>query len=175
MADENVTKRGFGDEYDVEPKYELIDDGDYEVVISKVEPRESTSSKTGKTVKRLALTFKIRDDVDQNFKGRCVFYTIFGREGDEYYDYRIVNKIIMTQLAKGEKLFLEGVDEVLQYLQNLKLIVSITSEYDDYRDEDRNVIVEDSFRASEHKADSGVKATNVDSIPVDDDLPWMTK
>lgn len=178
MAD-NVTKVGFGEEFDTEPKYELIDDGEYEVVISKVEPRESTSAKTGKTVKRLALTFKIRDDVEQKFKGRCVFYTIFGREGDEYYDYRIVNKIIMTQLKKGEKLFLEGVDEVLQYLQNLKLVISISSEYDDYRDEDRNVVVEDSFKPSEHKetvAKTEAPVSNntapVDPVPTDD-LPWL--
>lgn len=177
MADENVAKVGsvgFGDEFDTDRKFELIDDGDYEVVIAKVEPKESISSKTGKAVKRLALTFKIRTDVDQKFKGRSVFFTIFGREGDEYYDYRIVNKIIMTQLKKGEKLFLEGVDEVLQYLQDLKLVVGITSEYDDFRDEDRNVIVEDSFKPSVAGPEKKDTSANLDSLEVkDDDLPWL--
>lgn len=181
MAD-NVTKIGFGEEFDKEPEYSLIDDGNYEVVISKVEPKEIISKKNGQKYKMLNLTFKIRSDVEQEFKGRCIFYTIFGREGDEYYDYRVVNKIIMTQLEKGEKLFLNDVDEVLQYLQNLKLIVSVTSEFDTTKGEDRNVIVEDSFKASNHKEDTTVApTTNTEPaqtkgespVPADDDLPWM--
>ena len=178
MAD-NVTKIGFGEEFDKEPEYSLIDDGKYEVVISKVEPKETISKKNGQKYKMLNLTFKIRSDVEQEFKGRCVFYTIFGREGDEYYDYRIVNKIIMTQLAKGEKLFLNDVDEVLQYLQNLKLVISITTEFDATRGEDRNVIVEDSFEASNHKetpeTSVAPKAEEAPEHPASngDDLPWL--
>lgn len=174
MADDNVTKVGFGEEFDTEPKFELIEDGEYEVTIAKVEPR--TSVKNGVTTKRLSLMFKIRSDVDQKYKGRVIFYTIFGRDGDAYYDFRIVNKIIMTQLAKGEKLFLEGIDEVLQYLQNLNLRVGITSSFDTFRGEDANVVVEDSFKPSEHKGsgDGVAVRENTESIEVpDSDLPWM--
>lgn len=180
MAD-NVTKVGFGEEFDKEPEYGLIDDGSYEVVISKVEPKEIVSKKNGQKYKMLNLTFKIRSDVEQEFKGRCVFYTIFGREGDEYYDYRVVNKIIMTQLAKGEKLFLNDVDEVLQYLQNLKLVINITSEFNTSTGEDRNVVVEDSFKASNHKEEKAPVASAPVEEPIpehpgtieSDDLPWL--
>ena len=172
MAEENVTKVAFGEEFDSERKYELIDDGDYEFVISKVEPRES--NKNGKVTKRLSLTFKIRDDIEQKFKGRCVFFTIFGREGDPYYDFHVVNKIIITQLKDKEKKYFDSVDEVLQYLQGLKLVATVSSEYDDFRDEDRNVIVEDSFKRSNVGDGEGpVHAKNVESIAVDDsDIPF---
>ncbi len=177
MAEENVTKIAFGEEYDTGRKYELIDDGDYEFVISKVEPRES--NKNGKITKRLSLTFKVREDVEQKFKGRCVFFTIFGREGDPYYDFYVVNKIIITQLKNKEKKYFESVDEVLQYLQGLNLRATVSSEYDDYRDEDRNFIVDDSFKPSEvgskpATADTGtVHGENLKSIEVvDEDLPF---
>ena len=172
MAEE-ITKVAFGEEFDTEQKYELIDDGEYEFEITKVEPKETI--KNGKTTKRLSLTFRVRSDVDQNFKSRCVFYTIFGQEGDEYYNYRIINKIIMTQLKKGEKVYFDSVDEVLQYLNKIHLIAKVSSEYDDFRDEDKNVIVEDSFRASEWDKQDHTVTNNteaLDNIAGSDDLPF---
>ena len=69
MSEEiSATKLNFGEEFDTNGEFELIDEGKYEVVIEKVEPKLSKNQK-----KYLNITFKIRDDVDQDFKKRKLF------------------------------------------------------------------------------------------------------
>ena len=87
----------FGEEFDQQQEFTLIDDGDYEVAIDKIEKR---TSKAGNQC--LNFTFVIRKDVDQKFQGRKLFYTVTKKADDTFgvYDYNRINKLILTQKDK---------------------------------------------------------------------------
>ena len=149
MSEENKTVVGigalnFGEEFDTNGEFALIDDGKYEVVIEKVEPKISQ-----KGTKYLNVTFKIRNDVEQEFKNRKLFYRINEKEGDVCYDFNRVNKIIITQKnTPTYKKFFADVDEVLQYLVGLHLVLTVETVFDDYSNKDRNQVKDWSFEPS---------------------------
>ena len=142
----------FGEEYDTQQEFTLIDDGRYEGVIDKIEKK---TSKAGN--KYLNLTLKIRDDVDQKFKKRSLFYVIVKKPEDTkgVYDYTKINRLIMTQketkdykthfLSEGEAL----IDDIIQYLQGRHLSFEVKTEFDDTTAKDRNVVNDFTFAPSE--------------------------
>lgn len=134
----------FGEEFDTNGEFALIDDGKYEAVIEKVEPKESQ-----KGTKYLNVTFKIRNDVDQEFKNRKLFYRITEKEGDPCYDFNRINKLIITQKNTANyKKYFTDVDEVLQYLIGLHLIITVETAFDDYSQKDRNNVKDWAFEPS---------------------------
>lgn len=158
----------FGEEYDVQD-YGLIDDGKYEVKIEKIDKK--TSSKTGN--KYLNIRFSIRDDVDQKFKNRKLFYCITQTDpNDICYNFKKINKIIMTQkgLPTFKDHFSGDFDEVIQYLCGLHLVLTVETTFDDYKSEDINVIKDWSFEPSVWDRTSHQAKTNVEIS--DDDLPF---
>ena len=95
-------------------EFELIDEGTYEVVLEKLEPK--TSTKNGKTTKYMNVTFTIRDDVDQPYKKRKIWYTIFARDNDVAFNFNAINAIIITQEGRKDyKRHFKNVDEIFQY------------------------------------------------------------
>ncbi len=175
MTEEKVNQNGainFGEEFDTNGEFSLIDDGDYEVVIEKVEPKQSQKGN-----KYLNITFKIRNDVEQNFKNRKLFYRINEKEGDNCYDFNRVNKIIITQknTANYKKYFID-IDEVLQYLVGLHLILTVETSFDEYSQKERNNVKDWSFSPSiwdmqEHPAK--IEKTNTEQLELpDDELPF---
>lgn len=174
MAEEKTTNAiNFGEEFDKQ-EFGLIDDGRYEVVIEKIEPR--TSLKTGN--KYLNFTFTIRGDVDQKFKNRKLFYTITKKEGDSCYDFSRINKIILTQKKHSDyKSRFMDFDEVLQYLHGIHLVLTVETNFDDYKGEDRNTVKDWSFEPSlwdmqDHSKDTTPSATANPDIVEDSDLPF---
>jgi hypothetical protein len=170
--EKNVNAINFGEEFDTNGEFSLIDDGKYEVVIEKVEPKESQKGN-----KYLNVVFKIRNDVDQNFKNRKLFYRINSKEGDVCYDFNRVNKIIITQknTANYKKFFID-VDEVLQYLVGLHLVLTVETSYDEYSQKDRNNVKDWSFEPSvwdtqEHPAKVVEEHTEGLDLP-DAELPF---
>ena len=154
----------------------LIDQADYEVVISKAEKRTVASS--GKV--KLAIDFKIRDDVDQKFKNKHAFDDLWqDKNNSHWFDLAKLNNLIKTQ--KGLPTYKEtfsDVDECIQYLNGLQMIITIAKEFDDYRGEDVNRVKYLSARPTQHFTGSSVSAP-VESAPVeagsplpDNDLPW---
>lgn len=132
----------FGEDF--EKSFGLIDEGDYEVTLEKLEKK--TSAKGGKY---LNITFGIRKDVEQKFKGRKLFYSIFAQEGDKAYNFDVINKIIITQKNRPDyKTHFEDIDEVFQYLVGLHLIISVEITFDDYSGSDRNRVADWSFKPS---------------------------
>lgn len=166
MTEETFNGISFGKEFDKQA-FGLIDDGKYEVVIEKAEEKTSV-----KGSKYLNITFRIRDDVDQNFKNRRLFYTIGKKENDACYDFGRVNKIILTQEGRADyKSRFDTFDEVLFYLNGLHLVVTVVTTFDDYRGEDRNEVKDFSFEPSlwdmqEHHSD------NANNVVTNDDLPF---
>lgn len=135
----------FGEEFDSNGEFALIDEGKYEVSIDKIEPKESSKGN-----KYLNVVFKIRNDVNQEFKNRKLFYRINSKEGDPTgYDFNRLNKLIITQKNTANyKKYFTDVDEVLQYLIGLHLIVTVEIAFDDYSQKDRNNVKDWSFEPS---------------------------
>lgn len=166
----------FGEEFDTNGEFALIDDGKYEVVIDKVEPRESKEGR-----KYLNVTFKIRNDVNQEFKNRKLFYRINAKEGDPTgYDFPRLNKLIVTQKnTNNYKKYFTDIDEVLQYLIGLHLVLTVETAFDDYSQKDRNNVKDWSFEPSvwdtqEHPAE--IEKGNTEKLdlelPEDGSLPF---
>lgn len=178
VAEDNDDILNFGEEFD-KKEFELIDEGKYEVVLEKLERK--TSSKGSKY---LNLTFQIRRDVEQNFKGRKLFYTIFAQDGDRAYNFNVINKIILTQKNRSDyKTHFKDIDEVLQYLIGLRLIVEVEISFDEYSGTEKNKIVDWSFEPSiwdtqDHSqpaAEPEIIKQNTEALDEavpDDDLPF---
>ena len=175
----------FGEEFDKNGEFELIDDGKYEVVIKKVEKKTSKEKNT----KYLNVVFKIRSDVDQEFKNRELYYRITEKENDPCYDFNRVNKLIITQKnLPTYKKFFTDVDEVLQYLVGLHLVITVETSFDDYSNKDRNNVKDWSFEPSvwdtqdhpktivkehtERLEEDAEKAEAILDLPDDNSLPF---
>ena len=175
--EDNEDILNFGEEF--EKGFGLIDEGDYEVVLEKLEKK--TSAKGGKY---LNVTFGIRRDVDQKFKGRKLFYSIFAQEGDKAYNFDVINKIIVTQKGRPTyKTHFKDIDEVLQYLVGLRLVISVEITFDDFSGKDRNKVVDWSFAPSvwdtqDHKPEAAPQeiitknTEELDEVLPEGDLPF---
>ena len=113
-----------------------------------------------------------------------MFYTITQTNKDDAcYDHKKVNRIILTQKTKPTyKTNFETFDEVIQYMIGLNFSLAVSTQFDDFRNEDVNVIDESSIAPSEWDnvahapANGGVIVDNTqkladDELP-DDDLPF---
>lgn len=179
MAEEN-SSLSFGKQYD-QNEFEPLDPGKYEVELTNVEQRISKSSNKP----YLNLTFTVRKDVSQKFQGRKLFFAVSKNQNnpdDPVYDYRTINKIIITQEGRpGYRTDFELPDEVFQYLQGLHMIVSVVNEMDKNGTGERSVIERGSFQpsvwdtTSHHNATDGkapeIKMGNMSAID-DSDLPF---
>ena len=147
----------------------LVDGGDYEVIL-KAEKR--TVQSTGKT--KLALDFKIRDDVDQKFKNKHVFDDAWtDKNNPHWFDLAKLNNLIKSQ--KGLPTYKEtfsDVDECIQFLNGLQMIITVTKEFDDYTGEDRNRVKYLSARPTKHySANVGAAEAPAESVDAGSPLP----
>lgn len=183
MADELntvVTETSGGIEFGSDKKsndnveFELIDENEYEVVLEKLEPK--TSNKNGKTTNYLSVMFVIRDDVDQQFKKRKIWYTIFAKENDPAFNFNEINSLIITQEKRSDyKSHFNNLDEIYQYLVGLHLRLKIGVEFNKFKGKDDNNIVENSFTFSQwdiDHPDTGVQGSNLESLDDTEDLPF---
>jgi hypothetical protein len=126
---------------------ELVADGWYEVILDKAEIR--TSKRTNNTY--INLQFKIRDDVEQAYKGMFV-YDIVGhdRAKPELFDMRKLRNLIFTQSkVKGFNPVFRSDDEVVQFLNGIYLKINVVK-----------VAAQDNFPAKNGIASGGYKASD---------------
>lgn len=91
----------FATNYEDVNDYDLIPEGEYEVIIRNIEERTTKKGATG-----LNLSLVIRNDIEQNQKNRYVFHTLWKRKEPTPADMQVQGysfKQIM-QLAKSAKL-----------------------------------------------------------------------
>lgn len=91
----------FNTNYEDVQDFDLIPKGEYEVIITKIEERTTQKGATG-----LNFTLVIRNDVDQKYKNRCIFHTLWKRREPTQADMQVQGysfKQIM-QLAKAVRL-----------------------------------------------------------------------
>ena len=153
---------------------ELIDEGDYEVVLSSATPSTTSSGK-----ECCVLDFVIREDVDQKFKKWHIREYLWRDLDDpKWYDLRKLHRIILTQ--PNPKLEFKSCDECIQYINGLKMKISIGfREYTDASGDLKkaNEVKRNSYAKSEALATAPAQsgATPVVELPdgIDDaDVPF---
>lgn len=158
----------------------LVDEGDYEFVISA----ERRVLSTGK--EKLNITYMIRSDVDQKFKGKRLYDDAWQDKNNPlWFDLLKQNKIVKTQKdLPGYKNAFTNQDELILYLNGLQLVATVEKVYDDYKQADVNKIKFLSQRPTAHynpnlgttSAGVSVAATesrNLDKIEIDEaSLPF---
>ena len=131
---------GFTTDYtDVKDNYGLIPEGQYEVIIKKIEERTTQNGATG-----LNLTFVIRNDVEQKHQNRCIFHTLWKRKDPTDADKQVQGysfKQIMI-LAKSAALpsgkVYENVHALCADLVNR--VIRVTIAHDEYNGNKREVV-----------------------------------
>ena len=93
---------GFSTNYDnVNNDFDILPEGEYEVIIRNIEERTTPKGATG-----LNISLVVRNDVEQNYKDRYIFYSIWKRKEPTEADRQVQGysfKQIM-RLAKSAKL-----------------------------------------------------------------------
>ena len=152
-----------------ENENELIEQGDYEVIL-KAEAK-LYGENNDKTF--LLCSFKIRDDVKQPFMGQVVFDRCWPDKDpnwDGWYDHRKLHKMLLTQVKP--QLAFGDCDECVQYLNGLKMRITIDKKYDDYSQKWVNEVHYLSYSKSQ-VVETASNATPTVDLPVSgDDLPF---
>ena len=133
---------GFSTNYDdVQDDYGLIPEGEYEVVIRNIEERTTKKGAVG-----INLSLVIRNDVEQKYKDRYLFHTLWKRKEPTEADMQVQGysfKQIMI-LAKSAKLpngkAYENVQQLCEDLLKRPLRVTVEHEVNDYNGKTRENI-----------------------------------
>lgn len=142
-----------------ETNLEPITPGSYEVELT------AEWKKTREDVPYINCCFKIREDVEQEFKGRLVFDGIYKSKKTGELQASKINGILST--IPNVKQDFESYDELLQYINGTKMIITIDIEEADpsiENSKDRNILVYMSYKPTQHP----VKLEEI----TDDDLPF---
>lgn len=164
-------------DYNVENEkkdFEPIEVGDYAVVLSAEEKPTRDNTNT-----YLSLSYALDKKENAKYGGRLVFENVYKtKDNPNIYNVWRIKEILLTQ-GKDVQMKFEDNDELIQFLNGLKMKIHVDiEEPNQYHESRKNVV-------TKHIADSkwganvatsiggGVKEYNVSSIDVsDDDLPF---
>ncbi len=93
---------GFSTNYeDIQDDFGILPEGEYEVVIRNIEERTTKNGATG-----LNLSLVVRNDVEQSYKNRYIFYTLWKRKEPTAADKQVQGYMFsqIMRLAKSAKL-----------------------------------------------------------------------
>jgi len=162
---------------DAEEEFELLPENDYEVVLEKIEQKQTPSGK-----KKLQLSYRVRSDVDQEFKNRVVFEDIWEeKDNPGIYNHRRLNKLMGTQENINEGDQFDTIQDVINFLNGVYLQVHIVKEVDPYDNKEKNRVA--FYKKTNHgsqKLDDEVtspspsesKKSEVESFFESDDCPF---
>ena len=151
-----------------ETKYDLINEGEYEVVLQLAEKKATTTGK-----EYINCQFKIRDDVAQPSAGRYVFDAIWEdktRTGS--FDFNKLKAIIKTQ--ENATLKFDSDDEIIQYINGLLMRIHISKKpADGYHSEEYNEIKYCSYKPTNFPLKTlGKPSDDLISDIDEEDLPF---
>lgn len=137
------------EEYAGTSEFPVVDAGDYEVVLT-LQRKETKPNEKGEIKEFVNLQFRIRDDVDQKFKGSCIFDKAWQDKGNsEWFDLKKLGSILATQKGKeGYRTSFDEVDEFIQYINGAHLIITVEKNYDDYSGKEVNSVKYLSYKPS---------------------------
>ena len=155
--------------------YDLIPEGDYEVVLSTAEIRETND----KSKKFISCKYTIRTDVDQASAGRVIFENIWQDRNDpEDFDHKKLQKILLTQGPNGKYIFNNDIDLLIQHINGLNMIIHISKkDADEYHSEAYNEVKYCSHRPSKAQPKTLAGSTPTVSVSANydfsgEDLPF---
>lgn len=157
---------------------ELLQEGDYEVEIADFAKKEVPTTRTEK----ISVSYRIRDDVEQNGKNRYVFEDIWKeKENLQFFNRKRLNKLLGTQTIEDGHVF-ESIEDIGNFLKGAFLIVHVVKEMDEYRGEEINRVAyykptkqgaQSLTPAPKKEAKTAKKESIVEDIDVvDDELPF---
>lgn len=110
-------------------------EGVYECFIEKMELGETPNG-----IKRVNVVFRIRSDVEQEYKGAVIYDTIWREKDDaEFYDRKKINRLLGTQKVKEGTTY-ESIDEIIKFLAGAKLQVNLGVRFSEYSGKDENYV-----------------------------------
>ena len=147
----------------------LIEEGDYEVMVSKAEYRPV--SKKNKTA-NFNLTLTIRNDVEQAFKGRKLFHTFWLSEKTEEAAEACMNMIqaFLNKLGATDGMEFDTPQEVAAFMEGN--VVQAHVIVDEYEGKERNEVKY--FNVAEIEMGEQMVDKDVPP-PSDDDDPFAEK
>jgi hypothetical protein len=140
--------------------YGLIDEGKYEVFIKEALIKTTINGK-----EKIAIQFKIRDDVEQKFQNRIVFEDIWKERDTEFFNRRRLNQLLGTQQLEDGQTF-DSIQDLLEVLKGANLVIKVNKEMDDYKNEEVNTVY--FYESSKHQP----KAVAAVQEVKDEDLPF---
>lgn len=149
--------------YEKQDDYGLLSENDYEVFIEKAEIKVLDSGK-----QKVAFQFRVRNDIEQSYKGRVLFEDIWKERDTEYFNRKRLNQLLGTQEFEDGQVF-PTIHDLLDELCGRNLIVKVVIEFDEYHQKEVNKILY--YKKSEHKPKSLDEKPKADT-PVEDDLPF---
>lgn len=142
----------------------LMKDGDYEVKVELIEKKILPSGK-----EKLSVRYRVRDDIEQSYKNRCIFEDIWQeKENPHFFNRKRINQLLGTQnIAEGTTF--GSIVDVIDYLTGACLIVHVGTVFNDYSGEDVNTV--SYYKSSKNKPQTIVQEPVVQVID-DDSLPF---
>lgn len=144
----------------------LIKEGDYETKIEKLEVKTLPSGK-----EKLAITYRIRTDIEQPYGNRTVFEDIWAeRENPQYFNRKRINQLLGTQDIADGTVF-DGVNDIIDYLVGKCLVIHVAVVLDEYRGEDVNTV--SYYKSSKNKPEIITTTRQQPSVEISEsDLPF---
>jgi hypothetical protein len=147
-------------------KYDLIIDGEYEVTLENIIEATTMSGK-----KKLDITFRIRQDVEQAHQNRVVFEAIWQEKETSFYNRKRLNQLLGTQEVKDGTVF-NNIQDIIATLKGAKLVAKVITAFDDYRKQDVNKIAFYKSTQIKNKTLGDTKQTTSKPKINDEDLPF---
>ena len=117
--------------YKAEKSVSLIKKGSYESVIEKMELKSAKNE-----TRTLAITYRIRDDIEQEAQNRLVFENIW--LGSQFHQKRIENLLYAVNSPKDKEF--NSIEEVMGYCQGKKVIINVDIYFDEFYNDERNKV-----------------------------------
>ncbi len=157
--------------YEKGEDFTLVEEGDYEATINKIEIKQTPSGK-----EKIAIQYRIRDDVEQKAKNRIVFEDIWKeKDSPEHFNRKRLNKLLDTQELEDGTVF-NSITELLNELAGSYLIIHVTTEFNEYTNKEQNRVSYYKKSMSKPKSLTGRPISNANNTPsmpnTDDDLPF---
>lgn len=130
---------GFSTNYDDTQDFDLIPVGKYEVIIQKIEEWTTKKGATG-----LNLTLVIRNDVEQKYKNRRIFHTLWKRKEPTQADMQVQGYSFDQIMALAKAVGLpsgKNYEDVYKLCDDLKgRIMRVTVAHEEYNGDTREIV-----------------------------------
>lgn len=114
----------------------FIPEGEYEVFIEKAE----LGSNKDNTNHCISLQYRLRDDVEQQYKRFVVFERLWQNKETKQFNTDRLHRLLSCATSIEDGKVFNSLQEVLDTLKGAKLIINVKVEHDDYNDVDKNFV-----------------------------------